>query len=308
MHFYFPARRVATPCGGDRGDVLRRADAQRQHVRSNGVAADRAGSLEGCALVRRIISLRGSRREIRRDPIARMVVDARWIETSFTSTTDMRTAFIAVPLACAACIACMLGGCQPEPESRGGCEDDPALCPTSTRTATDLSCDCRCVAGWSGFTPTRAFTGSINTCLPPSLNPMTGTPEEKAAISAVGDADYSQRVYKYCSETVATFLDELMEQQQRERTKTELPGMCIGPRIRCSCSTKGATQESTSCSTPCEDTECTSDNCLALLRRDGTIDSSTCECSRVSACGVSTPRRSEPGICTKRLSLRTPHG
>ena len=95
----------------------------------------------------------------------------------------MRMAHIAVPLAALAVLACSLGGCEPEEAEKTGCEADPSLCPRSVQTATDVGCDCRCVAGWSGITPTRAFTGTVQTCLPPNLNAKTASPAELDALS-----------------------------------------------------------------------------------------------------------------------------
>lgn len=140
-------------------------------------------------------------------------------------------------------------------------------------------------------------------CLPPSLNAKIASPPELEAMSKMSPVEYNQAVYRFCSNTVADYLDELITDQQRERS-SDLSGLCLGPRIRCSCTTRGATEESRSCGQGCDDVECSSDNCLSLLRRDNSIDANGCGCSRVSACGKATPRVGEAPMCTKRASLR----
>ncbi len=185
------------------------------------------------------------------------------------------------------------------------CEEDESLCPSSSRQATDVACDCRCVAGYAGITPTRAFEGEISACLPPDLNLAIAMPEQRDALGQMPSAQYNQRVFKFCSEKVAGFLDELIEQQQRPK---DLKAMCMGPRIRCSCSTKGAQEQTTMCSSPCADKECDKDNCLPLLKVGGIVDTSGCSCSRVSACGNTSPASSDPPLCLNRVAavLRRP--
>jgi hypothetical protein len=184
-------------------------------------------------------------------------------------------------------------------EKPSACEKDPSLCPTSSRLATDLACDCRCVAGYSGITPTREFEGEISTCLPPSLNMNIASPEQRDAITNMASAEYNQRVFKYCSENVAGFLNELIEEQQRPR---DLRSMCVGPRIRCDCTTTGAHDQTPACSSPCAERECDANNCLPMLKVGGTIDAAGCSCSRVSACGSVTPASSDPPMCLNRVA------
>jgi len=179
------------------------------------------------------------------------------------------------------------------------CEEDESQCPASSRQATDVACDCRCVAGYSGITPTREFEGEVSACLPPDLNVKLAMPEQLDAISKMSSEQYNQRVYKFCSEKVAGFLDDLIEQQQRPR---DLKAMCIGPRIRCKCSTTGAQEQTAACSTSCADRECDKDNCLPLLRVGGSVDTSGCSCSRVNVCGSMSPSTSEPPLCLNRVA------
>lgn len=185
------------------------------------------------------------------------------------------------------------------------CEEDESLCPSSSRQATDVACDCRCVAGYSGITPTREFEGTISACLPPDLNMTIAIPAQREALAMLTNTQYSQRVFKFCSEKVAGFLDDLIEQQQRPR---DLRSMCMGPRIRCKCTTAGAHEQTSVCSTPCAERECDKDNCLPLLKVGGAVDITGCSCSRVNACGSMSPSTSEPPLCLNRVAavLRRP--
>lgn len=202
---------------------------------------------------------------------------------------------VVTTLVSAVCVFCGCG--MGEDDKPSACEENEELCPRSSRLATDVACDCRCVAGFSGLTPTRSFEGTISACLPPELNPVTSTPEQRDAALELRSAQFNQRVFKFCSDKVASYLDDLIEMQQRPR---DLQAMCMGPRIRCKCTTAGAQQQTTVCSTPCADRECDKQNCLPLLRVGGTVDASGCTCSRVNACGNVTPNIGESPICLNR--------
>lgn len=186
-----------------------------------------------------------------------------------------------------------------EEKPASACEEDESLCPTSSRLATDVACDCRCVAGFAGITPTRDFDGEISACLPSDLNLRLASPEQRDALSQLTSEQYNQRVFQYCSNDVANFIEDLIEQQQRPR---DLQGLCMGPRIRCSCTTSGAQAQSSVCSAPCADRECDRDNCISLLRVGGIVDASACACSRVNACGSSTPASGEEPLCMNRIA------
>ncbi|MBX3207459.1 MAG: hypothetical protein KF764_20595 [Labilithrix sp.] len=197
-------------------------------------------------------------------------------------------------------VVCVLSGCgMNEDEKPSACEENEALCPTSSRLATDVACDCRCVAGYAGLTPTRAFEGVVSACLPPDLNPHTSPPDRREELDRIPSASLNQRVFKYCSENVASFLDDLIEQQQRPR---DLRAVCMGPRIRCKCTTTGARDKTPACSSPCVDRDCDRENCLPLLKVGGGIEMAGCSCSRVNACGTVTPASSEPPICLNRVA------
>lgn len=180
------------------------------------------------------------------------------------------------------------------------CEKDDSQCPTSQRSATDVACNCRCVAGYSGVTPTREFSGTVSACLPPDLNPKLATTERIAELEAMPAAAFNQTVFKYCSDEVAGFLEELIGEQQRP---PDLASMCMGPRIKCSCDTGGAKGETAFCSEPCADQTCDTSSCQPLLRVGGGIDTAGCACSRVNGCGdVSTPPVEAPPVCLNRIA------
>ncbi len=197
-------------------------------------------------------------------------------------------------------VVCALAGCgMSEDDKPSACEQNEELCPASSPLATDVACDCSCVAGYAGLTPTRTFEGVVSACLPPDLNPHTSPPDQLDALERIPAAERNQRVFQYCSKNVAGFLDELIEEQQRPR---DLRAMCMGPRIRCKCTTAGARDTTPACSSPCVDRECDRDNCLPLLKVGGLVDLAGCSCSRVNGCGSVTPGSSEPPICLNRAA------
>lgn len=205
---------------------------------------------------------------------------------------------LAAPILAAPVLAAAVSGCNMGEEKVAACERDPSQCPVSERLSTDVACDCRCVAGYSGLTPTREFEGTVPVCLPPELNAKLATGDQLSALNAMPDEAFNQKVFKYCSDKVATFLDSLIEEQQRPE---DLDSMCVGPRIRCSCTTTGAQGETGTCSTPCEDTKCDKQNCISLLKVGGGVDAAGCGCSRVDGCGSLTPAEGESPVCVNRV-------
>lgn len=211
----------------------------------------------------------------------------------------MRRHLVASAVVSAFCALCASSGCNVGEDKPSACEEDETLCPTSSRQATDIGCDCHCVAGYAGITPTREFDGEVSACLPPALNPKLGSEEERATASALSPTQFNQKAYKYCSDTVAKFMSELIEQQQRPR---DLASLCVGPQIKCKCSTTGAQEQTPTCSMPCDDLQCDHDNCQPLLKVGGTIDTTACTCSRVNACGKMTPGSSDAPVCQNRVA------
>jgi hypothetical protein len=212
----------------------------------------------------------------------------------------MRRQLVTGALVSAFCALCAISGCNIVGEDKpSACEQDEALCPASSRQATDIGCDCHCVAGYAGITPTREFDGEISACLPPTLNLHTASPEQRDTLSALSTTQFNQRAFKYCSDTVATYMSDLIEQQQRPR---DLGAICVGPRIKCKCTTTGAQEQTSTCSAPCADKECDQDNCQPLLKVGGILDATGCQCSRVSSCGTVTPATGEPPVCLNRIA------
>lgn len=212
----------------------------------------------------------------------------------------MRRHLVTSALVATFCALCAISGCNVLGEDKpSACEQDEALCPTSSRQATDIGCDCHCVAGYAGITPTRDFDGEISACLPPSLNLHLSTPEQRDAANALSQAQFNQKVFKYCSDTIATYVTDLIEEQQRPR---DLGAICVGPRIKCKCTTAGAHDETSTCAAPCADKECDQDNCQPLLKVGGILDASGCQCSRVSSCGAVAPPAAEPPVCLNRIA------
>lgn len=197
-------------------------------------------------------------------------------------------------------VVCAVSGCNMlNNEKSSACERDPSQCPASARLSTDVACDCECVAGYSGLTPTREFQGTISACLPPELNAKLATADQLSTLDAMPGDAFNQRVFKFCSDKVAGFLDDLIEEQQRP---ADLSSMCMGPRIKCSCTTSGAQGQTDTCSQPCEDKQCDKDSCVPLLKVGGGIDAAGCGCSRVNACGHPNPAEGEAPICMNRVA------
>jgi hypothetical protein len=210
-------------------------------------------------------------------------------------TTRLAVGFIATTALAVYAVA----GCNIGDPKLSACEQNEALCPASARQSTDVACDCSCEAGYQGLTPTREFDGTISACLPPNLNVKLADPDQLATLNAMPQAEFNQQVFKFCSGTVADFLDNLIEEQQRPQ---DLAPICMGPRIRCSCKTSGAQGQTATCSQPCADKECDDKNCIPLLKVGGGVDMSGCSCSRVSSCGASTPAKAEPPLCMNRVA------
>jgi len=57
------------------------------------------------------------------------------------------------------------------PTSRGPtCADEIELCPQSSKSATSVTCDCRCTVGFTEDTG-QTFDGHVAVCLPPAAAP-----------------------------------------------------------------------------------------------------------------------------------------
>jgi hypothetical protein len=171
------------------------------------------------------------------------------------------------------------------------CRDDAAACPKFSKEATKVSCDCKCNVATS-LTGSRAFSGAIDTCLPPEVNRTAASLDERVAIDAMSDAAFSQRVFLVCSENVAHFVEEIVR-SQLSRTSP----ICVSRPVSCRCEPLRAFHDGDLCDRPCPDVACTSSSCEPLLREQGTLDASACACSRVRTCGRAVPGDREPALC-----------
>lgn len=168
------------------------------------------------------------------------------------------------------------------------CADDIELCPHSTRTATMMACDCECTIGMFGSG--RSWRGALGICLPPALNSTTASLEQHRELAAMAQRTFDQQVFRYCSENVAEFLRLAI------KSRGSYPVDCATP-VECTCTTPGASFDSSQCRTPCADVPCSPETCFGIIRKDETIDSSACFCTRASACGSEAPEPEGPPLC-----------
>jgi hypothetical protein len=134
------------------------------------------------------------------------------------------------------------------------------------------------------------FDGNIAVCLPAELNRATASDEQELALQSLEPRVFDQRVYKYCSKDVASFLRSAI------RVPARLVLACAVP-IHCECTTKGTQADTNLCHAGCTDIPCDAKNCPSVLRKNEKIDLQSCFCSRASTCGDVTPAVDEPGLC-----------
>jgi hypothetical protein len=190
-----------------------------------------------------------------------------------------------------AAIAFVIASCR-FPSPGASCDDDPSRCPESSRAANSVTCDCECTVGLSESTG-DTFKGKVAVCLPAELNAEVATPDEQASLDALEPKAFNQRVYQYCSRTVADFMRTAIRLQAREVIACAVP-------LSCTCNTQGATTSSSTCRTGCKEVACDTANCRAVLRKSGhdaLVTMGACFCSRASACGSTSPSHDTPGIC-----------
>jgi hypothetical protein len=198
----------------------------------------------------------------------------------------------------ATAFAVVLASCSfPSDKPAPSCESNAEECPRSSKAATSVTCDCHCTVGLSDDTG-QGYDGRVAVCLPPELNGVAAVGQVRSALSTLDTHDFDQRVFQYCSQDVARFL----------RTTIRAPvGLraCAVP-LTCECTTKGAVHDSPVCHAPCEDVECTRQNCPAVLWNGANLDASACRCSRASACGAVAPVAERPGVCRDWLTPVSP--
>jgi hypothetical protein len=182
-------------------------------------------------------------------------------------------------------------------DTKPDCADDEALCPTSLKTATRVACNCECRFPRLPLSRAKTveYAGKLIACLPPDLNPSTGSPEQRQALEQMPQGQYNQRVFKFCSEDVSEWLS-LTIKSQLARFEQVPAGLACQPND-CRCTTEGATVTYPPCATPCEERLCEKASCQPILRRGGILDFSGCYCNRTSACGFTSPPTAKPPLC-----------
>jgi hypothetical protein len=201
----------------------------------------------------------------------------------------------------ATALAVVIASCNMPTSSPTSCDEDPELCPSSQRAATSVTCDCRCTLGVTEDEGSN-FDGRVDVCLPDRLNKMTGSVEQKLALSALAPREFDQHVYQYCSQEVAHFLRTTV------KSRSKGVGACAVP-VHCECTTKGAKRDSGVCHTKCPEVPCDAKNCPAVLWQGAKLDASACTCTRSTACGSVVPAEEDPGFCRDWLTTsitRTP--
>ncbi|MBX3192405.1 MAG: hypothetical protein KF819_35770 [Labilithrix sp.] len=207
----------------------------------------------------------------------------------------MPCGWIRTTLVALGAITVLAAGCgiSPDPPPPT-CADDPSLCPTSTKTATLMGCECKCTIGMFG--EGRSWEGGLNVCLPPALNVHTASPEQLRALTAMSQREFDQRAYRYCSSTVSEFLRLAI------KGRGSYPISCATP-VECECTTTGANGDSRLCRKACADVPCVSETCIGVIRKDETIDMSECTCTRAASCSGEAPGADEPPLCRDHARL-----
>lgn len=181
--------------------------------------------------------------------------------------------------------------CLPQPAAELECGEGTDDCPTFSKDATKIACECTCEIATS-LTSSRSFSGIIDTCLPPSLNRTTASIDQRVAIDTMTDATYSKHVYDVCRDSVAHFIQTIT----RSQLGSESSPLCMTRPVDCHCAPRDATTD-TLCTRPCPDIECTRSSCEPLLRERGTLYVDACICTRARACGTAVPADGEPALC-----------
>jgi hypothetical protein len=204
-------------------------------------------------------------------------------------------------------LALALAACTTVRDSKPDCEDDEGLCPASRKTATRVACNCTCELPHIPLSGVKnqQYRGKLVACLPPTLNPSTGTEAERAALSAMPQGRYNQEVFKFCSDDVADWLS-LTIKSQISRLEQIPAGLACQP-YKCTCSTEGARISYGPCEQPCDERACDKKNCLSILRQGGILDPSSCLCTRTEACGFVSPPSTRSPLCRPLLGPLDPN-
>jgi hypothetical protein len=190
--------------------------------------------------------------------------------------------------------------CTTTDPSSPSCASDERLCPSIPKTATGVSCTCTCHLPHVPLAISEAkFSGSVAACLPPSLNPVMAAAADRQSITAMTSSQFSQAVYKYCSDDVASWLS-LTIKSQLVQIEHVPDGLACEP-YTCSCDVDAnappVVTNNEQCSVPCSDIPCDDRSCDGILRDGGILQLSTCSCTRTTACGFTSPPTTRPGLC-----------
>ncbi len=191
---------------------------------------------------------------------------------------------------CFVALALVAMSCRFPGDHQTTCDDDIDLCPESVTSATSVACDCECTLGIARTPDNGTYEGTVTACLPPSLNVKLASNAELTAMQAMASSDFDQRVFRFCSHTVADFVRSAI------RMHGQLPLACAVP-VRCTCTTTGARIDSPFCRAQCKDVACSDTACLTPLRTNQTLDLTACGCSRSAACGETVPAIGQAPFC-----------
>lgn len=86
--------------------------------------------------------------------------------------------------ASATTLSLLVASCRFPSTRASSCDEDAALCPPSSKSATSVTCDCHCTIGFSEDTG-QNFAGHVAVCLPPALNGAIAASAQQAALRAV---------------------------------------------------------------------------------------------------------------------------
>jgi hypothetical protein len=193
-------------------------------------------------------------------------------------------------LAVVVALAAVAMSCKFPVAHESSCSTDADQCPESSRSATNVTCDCHCTIGISEDTG-QSFDGTLTVCLPAPLNPVTGSESERSVLGALASRAFNQEIFNYCGHDVARFARMAIK-----ANAGSLIGACAMP-VSCECTTAGAQVDSSLCHSTCRDVGCAAENCSAVLRTGAKLDLSSCYCTRATACDESEPEDGTPSIC-----------
>jgi hypothetical protein len=194
-------------------------------------------------------------------------------------------------------LAVPLTGCGNDGQPKPSCLTDKVLCPPHDKNSTKVTCDCECKRGLADVNQ-KLYHGIVPACLPPKLNPATGTLEQRQALNDMDRQLYNQEVEKYCQITTENFVRAQIKAQFATGTGDPITS-CPVP-VSCDCkTTTPKILRNAICIAPCGDITCTAENCQGVAKTaEGTIDFEGCLCTRSKPCGLTQPPKDELPICT----------